>query len=93
MKEFIEELEYNGTVNFIEGYENRIDIDYVIERITDIKKEIETYINDRIDFLEGAINHFIETDEETALKYIYAKQEIQAFKKLIEGSTDENTNK
>ncbi len=93
MKEFIEELEYNGTVNFIEGYENRINIDYVLERITDIKKDIESYINDRLNFLEGAINHFIDTDEETALKYMYAKQELQAFKKLIEGSNNENNNK
>lgn len=37
--EFLEELQYNQNINFKEGLENRIDIDYVIERITDILKE------------------------------------------------------
>lgn len=30
---FIDELEYNEKVNFQNHYENRIDIDYVIERL------------------------------------------------------------
>lgn len=37
--EFLQELQYNQNINFKEGLENRIDIDYVIERITDILKE------------------------------------------------------
>ena len=38
MKEFIEELKYNQNINFEKGLENRIDIDYVIERLEDIEK-------------------------------------------------------
>lgn len=40
MKEFIEELKYNQNINFEKGLENRIDIDYVIERLEDIQKEL-----------------------------------------------------
>lgn len=60
MKEFIEELKYNQNINFEKGLENRVDIDYVIERLEDIfenevnvspyfktsKSEIETAIED-----------------------------------------------
>lgn len=41
MKEFIEELKYNREVNINNDLENRIDIDYVIERLEDIKKDIK----------------------------------------------------
>lgn len=37
--EFLEELQYNQSVNFRKGLENRINIDYIIERITDILKQ------------------------------------------------------
>ena len=37
--EFLNELQYNQNINFKENLENRIDIDYVIDRITDILKE------------------------------------------------------
>lgn len=33
MKEFIDELKYNQNINYEKGLENRIDIDYVIERL------------------------------------------------------------
>lgn len=36
MKEFIEELKYNQNVNMEKGLENRVDIDYVIERLEGI---------------------------------------------------------
>lgn len=36
MKEFLEELKYNQNINFEKGLENRIDIDYVIERLENI---------------------------------------------------------
>lgn len=39
MKEFIEELKYNQNINIEKDFENRIDIDYVIERLEDIQKE------------------------------------------------------
>lgn len=36
--DFLEELKYNQQINFEKGIENRIDIDYVIERIIEILK-------------------------------------------------------
>ena len=36
LKEFINELKYNQEVNLKNNYENRVDIDYVIERLEDI---------------------------------------------------------
>lgn len=36
LRDFLEELKYNQQINLEKGIENRIDIDYVIERITDI---------------------------------------------------------
>lgn len=36
MKGFIEELKYNQNVNIEKGLENRVDIDYVIERLENI---------------------------------------------------------
>lgn len=39
MKEFIEELKHNQNINIEKGLENRVDIDYVIERLEDIIKE------------------------------------------------------
>lgn len=49
MKEFIEELKYNQNVNFEKGLENRVDIDYVIERLESIEINTELY-----DMLEKA---------------------------------------
>lgn len=40
MQEFIEELKYNQNINLEKGLENRVDIDYVIERLEDIKNEL-----------------------------------------------------
>ena len=40
MMEFIEELKHNQEVNIKNDYENRINIDYVIERLEDIQKEL-----------------------------------------------------
>ena len=42
MKEFIEELKHNRNVNIDKGLENRVDIDYVIERLEDIRKNSHT---------------------------------------------------
>lgn len=36
--EFLEELKYNQQINLEKGIENRIDINYIIERITEILK-------------------------------------------------------
>ena len=40
MEEFIEELRHNQNINFEKDLENRINIDYVIERLEDIKNEL-----------------------------------------------------
>lgn len=36
--DFLEELKYNQQINLEKGIENRIDINYVIDRITEILK-------------------------------------------------------
>lgn len=40
MKEFIEELKYNKQININKNLENRINIDYVIERLEDIQAKL-----------------------------------------------------
>ena len=42
MKEFIEELKHNQEVNIENGLENRVNIDYVIERL---EENIEKLLN------------------------------------------------
>lgn len=49
MKEFLEELKNNREVNINNDLENRIDIDYVIERLEDIKKDMKEVIVTEID--------------------------------------------
>lgn len=92
MKELIEELEYNDCINYFEGLENRIDIDYMIERVKDVKNDLEKYINKRIKFLDNMIDYYLESNEQEALKYMYARQEIQAIKNIIESGQDEKIN-
>ena len=41
MKEFIDELKHNQKINIEKGLENRVDIDYVIERLEDIQEKEE----------------------------------------------------
>lgn len=41
IKDFLKELEGNKKINKKRGYENRIDIDYVIGRLKDIELDIE----------------------------------------------------
>ena len=41
MQEFIDELKYNKQINIEKGLENRVDIDYVIERLEDIQEKEE----------------------------------------------------
>ena len=38
LKEFLEELKHNQNINYEKNLENRIDIDYIIERIENILK-------------------------------------------------------
>lgn len=42
MNEFIGELKHNQQINIEKGLENRINIDYVIERLEDIRKKAHT---------------------------------------------------
>ena len=59
MKEFIEELKHNQKINIEKGLENRVDIDYVIERlenidvfrelaIAQVRNSIDDLINDEL---------------------------------------------
>lgn len=41
MQEFIDELKHNQKINIEKGLENRVDIDYVIERLEDIQEKEE----------------------------------------------------
>ena len=57
MKEFIEELKHNQNINFEKGLENRIDIDYVIERLEDIQKgKKKTYYERKEEIRQEAID-------------------------------------
>lgn len=38
LKQFLKELKFNRIVNEQKGLENRLDVDYVIDRITEILK-------------------------------------------------------
>lgn len=40
LKEFIKELKHNQNINHKNNLENRVDIDYVLERLEDIRKEL-----------------------------------------------------
>lgn len=56
MQEFIEELKHNQKINIEKGLENRVDIDYVIERLEDISP-LESYLRGEISFvIENLIN-------------------------------------
>ena len=41
LKDLLKELQYNQYINIKKGLENRVDIDYIIERIKDILKNKE----------------------------------------------------
>ena len=44
MQEFIEELKHNQKINFEKGLENRVNIDYVIERLEDIRENLLLFL-------------------------------------------------
>ena len=54
MQEFIEELKHNQKINYEKGLENRVDIDYVIERLEELNKSY--YEN----FLKGETENVVE---------------------------------
>ena len=81
MREFIEELKYNQKINMEKGLENRVDIDYVIERLEEIEKEenISPYWNvSKIEVetaIEDIYNDELYNDEETQQKLTNLKDE------------------
>lgn len=80
MKEFIEELKYNKNINFEKDFENRIDIDYVIERLEDIQKEqnnnFENNVYDNGTMIIGELNKVI--------NYIARNDKEEEYNDLIE---------
>lgn len=58
IQDFIKELEGNQRINKKRGYENRIDIDYVIQRLKDIELDIEL-TEQYIDFYKDLCNRQI----------------------------------
>jgi len=58
MKEFIEELKHNQKINIKKGLENRVNINYVIERLEDVKKE-EKQQNDNIKKLVAVVDDIL----------------------------------
>ena len=48
MKEFIEELKFNRNINISKNLENRIDIDYIIERL----ENIQAYLLNNIEYFD-----------------------------------------
>ena len=84
IKEFIDELDYNQQINNKKGLENRINIDYVSDRLKGIYIILKDYLKGRESFCNDCINHYIDNDENEAIKYMYARQEIEAFKALLE---------
>lgn len=60
LNEFVEELKHNQNINYKNNLENRIDIDYVLERLEDIQ-EIKN--SDPIDYILGIFNELEKMDQ------------------------------
>lgn len=80
MREFIEELEYNQNINLEKGLENRIDIDYVIERLEDIERNHNEYF-------EVCKNEII-----TAIEDLYNDELYSKYKDKIENIKNDDIN-
>ena len=80
INEFIQELENN--IKIEDTYTVRID--YIIERLKDINKELESYLNDRIKFFDDLIGY---SEEDQAIsEYSLRKHEINKIKdEIIKG--------
>lgn len=69
MQEFIEELKNNQKINFEKGLENRVNIDYVIERLESINI-LREYIKNEIDFnIETYVNDEFNDYQDKELLY------------------------
>ena len=60
LNEFIKELKHNQKINYKNNLENRIDIDYVIERLEDIEEE---KTSDPVDHILGEFNKLEKMDQ------------------------------
>ena len=71
MREFIEELKYNQNINMQKGLENRVDIDYVIERLESINM-LEDSIREEIDnFIDSELCYdSVQNNQDGVLDYL-----------------------
>lgn len=68
MQEFIEELKHNQKINYEKGLENRVNIDYVIERLEFIEKVGSfNYVYENDNGIIGNIENVIEYIDENEL--------------------------
>lgn len=76
MREFIEELENNQKINLEKGLENKVDIDYVIERLKNISIYREL-IKNEIEFnIENYVNDDCNNEEDKELIYNISDNEL-----------------
>ena len=80
MQEFIEELKHNQKINFEKGLENRINIDYVIERLEDIE-------NKHNEYFEVCKNEII-----TAIEDLYNDELYSEYQDKIENIEQDDIN-
>jgi len=67
MNEFIKELENNQKINLEKGLENKVDIDYVIQRLKDINT-LRDYIKGEVEFnIENYVNDDCNNEEDKEL--------------------------
>lgn len=77
MKSFIEELEFNRDINMLKGLENRVDIDYVIERLKEINNHrlYQAYINEITSYIECEKEYdSVKNNENGVLDYLNSLQ-------------------
>lgn len=60
LNEFIKELKENQDINYKNNLENRVDIDYILERLEDVKEEKEV---DPVDYILGEVNELEKVDQ------------------------------
>ena len=80
MKEFLEELKYNQNINLEKGLENRVDIDYVIERLENIE-------NTRNEYFEVCKSEII-----TAIEDLYNDELYGEYQDKIENINESDIN-
>lgn len=81
MKELIEELKNNQKINGTEC----VRIDYILERLEDIEKEITNYLDDRINLLDSLLYYSLKDNKEDYIcnEYSMRKMELVSFKREV----------